>query len=86
MFSIKILAIIPLILSIGITHALPFSYAEEELVCPAGEVEVVRVTNPNPICIEQNTAQRWVQLGIAEIVVKTSEIENQFEKNQTTAK
>ncbi len=73
--------IIPLILSIGITPTLPFSFAEE-LTCPVGEVEVVRVTNPNPICIEQSTAERWVQLGIAEIVVKTSEIENQFEKTK----
>ena len=79
MFSIKILiifALIPLLAS-----ALPFANAEG-ITCPAGEVEVVRVTNPNPICIDQNTAQRWVQLGIAEIVVQTSEIENQFEKTK----
>ncbi len=43
-------------------------FAEEELVCPVGEVVVIRVNNPKPICIDQNTAQRWTQLGITEIV------------------
>jgi len=60
-------SLIPLILSIGFLSVLPFSYSEE-LACPSGEVEVVRVTNPNSICIEQDTALRWNQLGIAEIV------------------
>jgi len=48
-------------------------FAEEELVCPAGEVEVVRVTNPNPICVNESTAQRWVSLGITEIVGESAE-------------
>jgi len=48
-------------------------FAEEELVCPVGEVEVVRVTNPNPICVDQNTAQRWAQLGITKIVGESAE-------------
>jgi len=43
-------------------------FAEEELVCPVGEVVVIRVNNPKPICIDQSTAQRWAQLGITEIV------------------
>jgi len=81
MWEKTLFLIIPLILTIGITPALPFSYGEE-IICPDGEVEVVRVTNPNPICIDQSTAERWVQLGIAEIVVQTSEIENQFEKTK----
>ena len=72
-----LLAIIPLILLIGIIQALPFSdaavphaiYSEDsETKCRDGHVLVVRVTNSNPICIDQNTAQRWAQLGIAEIV------------------
>jgi len=62
-----IFVIIPLILSIGVTPALPFSFAEG-MTCQAGEVEVVQVTNPNSICIDQFTANRWAQLGIAEIV------------------
>jgi ribonuclease Z len=67
-------SLIPLILSIGITQVLPFSYSEE-LVCPSDEVEVIRVTNPNSICLDQETAQRWSQLGIAEIVGAVMEIE-----------
>ena len=72
-----IFAIIPLILLIGIIQALPFSdaavphaiYSEDsETKCRDGHVLVVRVTNSNPICIDQSTAQRWAQLGIAEIV------------------
>ncbi|KKK90674.1 hypothetical protein LCGC14_2720630, partial [marine sediment metagenome] len=65
--------IIPLILSIGIVSVLLFSFAEG-ITCPAGEVEVVRVTNPNPICVDQSTAERWVQLGIAEIVGEPVEV------------
>ena len=60
-------SLIPLILSIGITQVLPFSYSEE-LVCPAGEVETVRINTSNSVCIDQNTAIRWAQLGIAEII------------------
>ena len=59
-------ALIPLILSIGISPVLP-SYSEE-LFCPPGEVEVVRSTNPNSICIDQDTADRWESLGIATII------------------
>jgi len=67
--------IIPLILSIGITPVLPFTIAEEiELQCMSGEVVVIRVTNPNPICVEQSTAERWSQLGIAEIVGEPVEV------------
>jgi len=51
----------------GIIPVLPFSYSEE-IICPAGEVETIRVTNPNPICIDNSTAKRWMQLGIAEII------------------
>jgi len=65
--KIFLVLLIPLILSIGIFNILPFSYSQE-LVCPSGEIEVVRVTNPNSICIEQDTALRWTQLGIAEII------------------
>ena len=65
--KILLFTLIPLILSLGIIPVLPFSYAEG-ILCPAGEVEVVRVTNPNSICINQNTAERWENLGIAEIV------------------
>jgi hypothetical protein len=65
--KILLFTLIPLIISVGITSFLPFSYSEE-LVCPTGKIEVIRVTNPESICIDQDTAQRWNQLGIAEIV------------------
>ena len=68
--KIIIFALIPLILSIGITPILPFSYSEE-LICASGEVDVIRVTNPNPVCIDQSTAKRWSELGIAEIIGKS---------------
>ena len=42
-------------------------FAEEELVCPVGKVTVIRANYPKPICIDQNTAQKWIQLGIIEI-------------------
>ncbi len=52
-------------------------FAEEELVCPVGEVAVIRVNYPKPICVDQNTAQRWVQLGIIEIVGELIEEETE---------
>ncbi len=62
------LALIPIILSIGIIPVIPFTNAEVELQCMSGEITVVRVTNPDPICVNEITANRWVQLGIAEII------------------
>ncbi len=69
------LALIPIILSIGITPVIPFTNAEVELQCMSGEVTVVRTTNPDPICINEITANRWVQLGIAEIIGEPMEEE-----------
>lgn len=48
-------------------------FAEKELVCPVGEVVVIRVNNPKPVCIDQSTAQRWAQLGITEAVGESAE-------------
>ena len=48
-------------------------FAEEELVCPVGEVVVIRVNNSKPICVDQFTAIRWAQLGITEIVGESVE-------------
>ena len=42
--------------------------AGHELECMAGEVAVVRINNPKPICVAEDTAQRWERLGIATIV------------------
>ena len=57
-----------------------FANAAEELVCMDGEVTVVRVTNSNPICIDENTANRWVQLGIATIVGEEEMMEETMEE------
>lgn len=51
------------------------TFAEEELVCVEGEVAVIRVTNPKPICISEDTAKRWEQIGLAEIVSEPTEQE-----------
>ncbi len=57
-----------------------FANAAEELDCMDGEVTVVRVTNPNPICVDENTANRWVQLGIATIVGEEMMMEETIEE------
>jgi len=57
-----------------------FANAAEEIVCMDGEVTVVRVTNPNPICVDENTANRWVQLGIATIVGEEMMMEETMEE------
>jgi len=49
------------------------SAQEIDLDCPTNKIVVVRTTNPNPICVFDTTAERWVELGIAEIVSKTIE-------------
>jgi len=61
------LTILPLILFVLLTNYDVFAQ-ESELTCPRGEVIVVRTTDPNPICIDNATAHRWVQLKIAEIL------------------
>lgn len=44
------------------------SALEIDLECPENKVVVVRTTNPNPICVFDTTAERWIQLGLAEII------------------
>ena len=39
-----------------------------DLECPENKVVIVRTTNPDPICVYDNTAQRWIEMGIAEFV------------------
>ena len=65
------LILIPFILSIGLVF--PFSYAVDyDLECPENKVIIVRTTNPNPICVYDSTAQRWVEMGMAEFVISPS--------------
>jgi len=71
MISIKILIIFVSVSLFVATFGINYFegvFAEEELVCPVGEVVVIRVNNSKPICVDQNTAERWSQLGITEIV------------------
>ena len=39
-----------------------------DLECPENKTIVVRMTNPNPVCVFDSTAERWVGLGIAEYI------------------
>ena len=68
-----LLTIIPLITFVFLIHNYDVSAQEIDLECPKNEVVVVRTTNPNPICIDESTAERWVVLGIAEIIGETKE-------------
>jgi len=63
--------ILPLIfLTLVSNNAYAIDY---DLECPGNKIVVVRTTNPNPICVFDTTAERWIELGIAEIVSKTIE-------------
>jgi len=67
--TIKLLYVIfPLILLIFLTNNIDVSAQEIDFDCPKNEVVVVRTTNPNPICVSDYTAQRWVTLELAEII------------------
>jgi len=68
-----LLTIIPLITFVFLINNYDVSAQDIDLECPKNEVVVVRTTNPNPICIDESTAERWVVLGIAEIIGETKE-------------
>ena len=74
---IILFSIIPLILSIGISPALPFadSYQpkDSETQCREGMVLVYRTIANDYVCLSQDSAKRWKQLGLGEIVVDTTE-------------
>ena len=59
-----LLAIIPLIAFAFVNYN--DAIAQEPLECMEGEVTVVRTTNPNPICIDEDTALKWVGYGMAQ--------------------
>ena len=63
---IGLLAILPLF---SVTLATNFiddaNAADVDFECPNGETAITRTTNPNPICVKESTADRWVQLGFA---------------------
>ena len=63
--------ILPLVILIFISnnaHAIDY-----DLECPEHKTIVVRMTNPNPVCVFDSTAERWIGLGIAEYVDTTAE-------------
>jgi hypothetical protein len=68
-----LLTIIPLITFVFLINDFDVSAQEIDLQCPKNEVVVVRTTNPNPICIDESTAERLVELGLAEIIGETKE-------------
>jgi len=75
--KIFIIALIPLVLSIGITASISFVDAvqpkDTETKCREGQVLVFRTIANNYVCVSESTAQRWVELGMAEIIVLTEE-------------
>ncbi len=68
-----LLTIIPLIAFVFLINNYDVSAQEIDFECPKNEVVVVRTTNPNPICVDESTAERWVVLGLAEIIGETKE-------------
>ncbi|MCH6586196.1 MAG: hypothetical protein IH792_04125 [Thaumarchaeota archaeon] len=74
-----ILAVIPLIVFVFLTNY-DVSAQEIDFECSKNEVVVVRITNPNLICVNESTAHRWVALEIAEIIGETKEKETTGEE------
>jgi hypothetical protein len=69
----SILAIIPLIAIMFITTYNDNAFSEDiDLECQVGDVAVVRTTNPTPICVNEDTANKWVEYGLATIVAGAS--------------
>jgi len=83
-----LITILPLIVLVFVSNYDAFAQ-EIDIECPKNEVVVVRTTNPNPVCVDKSTAERWVGLKIAEIVGEqieekpeelVQEIEESFEE------
>jgi len=84
MNKLKILVFLSIIslFTLGFSTSNFETFAEEELVCVEGEVAVIRVTNPKPICISEDTAKRWEQIGLAKIVSEPTEQEIETEMKE----
>ena len=71
-FRIITLAIVPLILTIGILPSLlPAEGLQEkdvETQCREGQVLVFRINSNNYVCVSPETADKWVEWGIAELI------------------
>ncbi len=72
-----VFAFIPLILSIGIIPSISFVDAlqpkDSETKCREEQILVFRTNANNYVCVFESTAERWVELGIAEIIVLAEE-------------
>ncbi len=63
------LFLIPLILSIGIVHPISFAQdAESETECREGLILVFRTISNDFVCLSYESAERWEERGLAEIV------------------
>lgn len=61
---------------IFLTFASSYAYAiDYDLECPENKVVIIRITNPDPVCVYDTTAERWVGLGIAEFIDTITEEE-----------
>ena len=62
---------------IPFSFASPESEAQEDILagCPDGDALVHRFTNGEYVCVPSSTAERWVELGMAEIIIESKEIE-----------
>jgi len=74
--KIIIFALIPLILSIGITPAFSLQPEDIETECREAQVLVYRINNLDYICTSTSSAILWEKLGMVEIVQKTETIES----------
>lgn len=72
MSGFLIFTFVLLILFVGLPTAFQSGNAIDlDLECPDNKVIIVRTTNPDPICVFDTTAYRWVNMGIAEYVEDT---------------
>jgi len=70
----------------AMTFASSYAYAiDYDLECPENKIVVVRTTNPNPVCVYDTTAERWVGLGIAEFIDNTSINDEEILHEEKTA-
>jgi len=72
---LPIFALIPLVL-LAASPSLSFAINEQEneTQCRTEQILVYRITNADFICTDKETANRWVELGIAEIVSESEDI------------
>jgi len=82
-----LIAIIPLIISIGISPALTSAYAasnfDSESQCKLGKVLVYRANVNDYVCLSEDSAKSWTQLGLGKIV-EDSTVQNPMEQKTSS--